>query len=416
MRDLALWLIFSGLTYSIVRRPWTGVPALAVVAYMHPQGYGEGPMQAFPAYLYVFLLTLTATLIRPPRPWREWPPMLLELARDPRLWLLIAFWAWTTWAAYQAPVSAFAWPRWWAFTKTLAGVGLGLLLIDDRRKFETLILAIALSFSLVALKGGYWALLHGAADRVYGPPGSAYYDNNLFAIANLMTLPLLFALGQRFVSPVFRATLGLLALAALVAALSSWSRGALLAGLALAGVMAWNGRFRLPALGGLALVSVLALGFMPGAWLARMTDIGDYARETSALSRLEIWRIGLENGLQRPWNGWGFDGWRVISDSLDWHSVYVELFVEQGGVGLALWLALVIGLLTVLWRPRKRFPGPSLRWARPYVRALQAGMAAYLVGGAFLGISYWEILYQFMILGILLERQRRALVPSSPAL
>ena len=408
MRDLALILIFSGLTYTILRRPWTGVPALAVAAYLHPQGYGEGPMQAFPAYLYLFVLTLVAVLIRPPRPWREWPPLLLDLAKDPRLWLLAAFWAWTTWAAWQAPVSAFAWPRWWDFTKILAGVGLGLLLIDDRRKFETLILVIALSFSLVALKGGYWALLHGATDRVYGPPGSAYYDNNLFAIANLMTLPLLFALGQRFPSPVFRVPLGLLALASVLAALSSWSRGAMLAGIALTGVMAWNSRFRLPALGGLALATGLALAFMPGAWLERMGGIDQYPQEQSALSRLEIWRIGIENGLNRPLSGWGFDGWRVISDSLDWHSTYVELFVEQGGVGLVLWLALVVGLWGLLWRPRKRFPAPAMRWARPYARSMQAGLAAYLVGGAFLGLSYWELFYQFVILGMVLARLRKA--------
>ena len=54
-----------------------------------------------------------------------------------------------------------------------------------------LIATIAASFALVTIKGGYWAVMTGFADRVYGPPNSQYYDNNLFAIAVIMNIPLL---------------------------------------------------------------------------------------------------------------------------------------------------------------------------------------------------------------------------------
>ncbi len=63
--------------------------------------------------------------------------------------------------------------------------------LSIRGKIVHLIVAVALGIAMVALKGGYWAVMTGFQDRVYGPPGSQIGGNNEFAVALAMAIPLL---------------------------------------------------------------------------------------------------------------------------------------------------------------------------------------------------------------------------------
>src|SRR4030065_2109996 len=57
MRDYALRVILVSLVLLALYRPWLGVLGLAVLGFMHPQGYGESFMKTFPAYLVLFAAT-----------------------------------------------------------------------------------------------------------------------------------------------------------------------------------------------------------------------------------------------------------------------------------------------------------------------------------------------------------------------
>ena len=192
MRDLALLIMLLTLAGLVWRTPWLGVLALAFLGYMHPQGYAEGFLQGAPLFAAFFALTLSALAFRQQEPWGRWFAGRLWLLQDWRVLVLIGFWLFTALTSSMALAPAAAWPKWIEFTKVVAAVGLMLLLIDDRRKLDALLLVIALAIGLVAVKGGYWALIHGAQERVYGSPSGHFYDNNAFAVANLMALPLLF--------------------------------------------------------------------------------------------------------------------------------------------------------------------------------------------------------------------------------
>lgn len=403
MSDTIIVLLLLACAWLAWQRPWVGVIGLMVIGVMHPQGYGTGGIANFPAYLAVFVVVALATAWQHLRA-RAWP----RAVWDWRLPLLAALCAWFLVTTYMSHTPEVSGPRLLEVLKILPPLLLLLLLIDSADKLRWLLLAIALALGAVVLKGGYWALMTGLQDRVYGPPGSPYHDNNAFAVATVMAIPLLVLWYRQAAGWGLRLIIGLMAALCVIAALSSWSRGGLLSlGVTTLLLLGWGRRrwVTLPvALAGAALAYLL----LPEAWLERMQTLGEAGTDGSAQSRIEIWRIGWDYAVQHPWFGAGFDGWIFFTPTTaeyrDWHSAYVEMAAEHGLVGLGLWLILLYGSALSLgwlaWRQRRH--GPS--WVSDSAVALLTALLAYGVGSAFLGIAYWELLYLLMVCAMLLHR------------
>lgn len=427
MRDLALLLILVGLGALAWWRPWLGVLGLVFLGGTAPQAYAQGFMAQFPVFMTLFVVTALAAL-------RDWlrglsrPSLSLawlrglappHLAFDWRIALLLALWVWFYVTTTQALNPWAAWPKLWEVFKLLPPLLLVWWLIDSREKLLLFNLMIALAVAMVVLKGGYWAIMTGFQDRVYGPPGSQYGDNNEFAVATAMTIPLL-VLWYREVPnrPLRLALAGLIALC-FVSALSSWSRGGLLSLGVVAVLLVWHSRRKWLALPLLVLGVGLMFVNLPEAWFARMGALGAGEFDASAQSRLEVWKVGWGYALERPWFGGGFQGWIYLSlptgGHLDWHSAYVEMATEHGLVGLGLWLALLGGSLVALtgliWRGRRQ----GQPWLENHAAMLRASLAAYMVGAAFLGIAYWQMPYLIVLSAVLASRFARGEV-STPRL
>lgn len=416
MRDLALLLILLGLGALAWWRPWLGVLGMAFLGGMVPQAYSQGFMAQFPVFMALFVVTALAAL----RDWARglsrpslsfsWlrglaPP---HLSFDWRMALLLALWAWFYVTTTQALNPWAAWPKLWEVFKLLPPLLLAWWLIDSREKLLALNIAMALAVAMVVLKGGYWAVMTGFQDRVYGPPGSQYGDNNEFAVLTAMSIPLL-VLWYREISHrgARMALAGLIALS-FVSALSSWSRGGLLSLGVVTLLLIWHSRRKWLALPLLALGVGLMFVNLPDAWFARMGALGAGEFDASAQSRLAVWKLGWAHALERPWFGGGFQGWIYLSlptgGHLDWHSAYIEIAAEHGLLGLGLWLLLLLGSMAALTRLIWHGRGWKLPWLEPHAAMLRASLAAYLVGSAFLGIAYWNLLYLFIVSTTLLER------------
>ncbi len=399
MRDLAVLLILSSCVWISWHRPWLGVLALSVVGYLAPQGYAMDSMKSFPAFLVVFLGLLAGTS----RAW--WRGEIRpRLPQDWSLWLILVLWGWFVFTTYQAMAPFAAWPRLYEVSKSLVPLLFTLLLIDHRNKLYFLIMTIALAFALVTLKGAYWTLMNGFADRVYGPPGSHFHDNNLFAIAVIMTLPMLYLCWHEARQRALRHLFLLLMLLSVVAALSSWSRGALIALAVTLALLAMDAMKKRAVLL-LVVLGILTAGLLlPEQWFTRMGTTVSYQGDASAENRLQVWKAGYYAASVRPVAGGGFEGWRFTNQSnLDWHNSYVEMLAEHGSVGLLLWLALLVGALYRLGRMiRSCAVIPHLRWARDYGSALRTALVAYACGSLFIGISYWDLYFHLIVLAIVL--------------
>ena len=161
------------------------------------------------------------------------------------------------------PCPRAAWPKLIEVSKIYLPFILTLMLIDTREKLYYLIITIAGSIGLIAVKGGIWAIMTGFTNRVYGPPKTQFYGNNEFAIAVLMTIPLLILWRRETRSRWIN--YGLVAAIPLcfAAALSSWSRGALLTIAVLAAVLIWESKRKYLAIPLMMLGIYLAVGQLP---------------------------------------------------------------------------------------------------------------------------------------------------------
>lgn len=401
MRDIAIVTMLLSFAILALYRPWLGVLGLAVFSYMHPQGYAQGFAKDIPVFLILFGIASLSTLAHYIR---TRPPYILPF--DWRLFCLTGLWLWFAVSSYFAIFPSGALEKYADVLKILPPLLLTLSLIDGREKLRYLIIAIVASILLVAVKGGYWAVMTGFHDRVYGPPGSQYADNNEFAIAVAMAIPLLFVWLRESQDKLLRMVILGGILLCYGSVLSSWSRGGMLALAVVTLMLLWHSKKKLLAI---PLIALLLAGFfvqLPGNWFDRMETLTAVEQDGSAQSRLAAWRIGLEFVLNHPVTGGGFDAWPALTLStgrpIDWHSAYVEMAAEHGLVGLAIWSLLLIGTLGSLTRLGMTAARKGLAWAADYAAMLRASLLAYMVGGLTLGIAYWELPYHLVVIAIML--------------
>ncbi|MFZ1545725.1 MAG: putative O-glycosylation ligase, exosortase A system-associated, partial [Candidatus Nitrotoga sp.] len=365
MRDIAIVTMLLSFAILALYRPWLGVLGLAVFSYMHPQGYTQGFAKDIPVFLILFSIVSLSTIAHYIR---TRLPHIFPF--DWRLFCLIGLWLWFAVSSYFAIFPSGALEKYVDVLKILPPILLTLLLIDSREKIRYLIFTIVASILLVAVKGGFWAVMTGFHDRVYGPPGSQYADNNEFAIAVTMVIPLLFIWLRESQDKLLRLVILGGILLCYGSVLSSWSRGGMLALAVVTLMLLWHSKNKLLAI---PLLAILLAGFfvqLPGNWFERMETLTAVGQDASAQSRLAVWRIGFEFLQNRPVTGGGFNAWPALTLStggpLDWHSAYVEMATEHGLVGLAVWGILFIGTLGSLTRLGMNAARKGITWVTDY--------------------------------------------------
>jgi len=378
-----------------IRKPWLGVLALAVFSYLNPHAYAWGFVRGLPLFQILFIVVAINTFIT-----KDKQPI-------PNDWRVAAFymlWLYFLLTTTQAYIPYLAWDRLLLISKIYLPFIFTLLLINTREKLFYLIITIAGSIALIGFKGGIFAVATGFSYRVYGPPGTQFSENNAFAIALLICIPLLFLwyheakdkrikYGIMFVIPFCFAS-----------ALSSWSRGALLTLGVVTLALVWHSKRKYLAIPIIFAGLLFSPQFLPDAWFGRMHTLETYEEDASARGRLDTWADGWNHTLTRPFLGTGFEGWRHVTRK-DWHSSYVEMFSEHGFIAFGIWISMIIGtLFSLSTLPRKMIGIPEMKWVRNYCYMLRISLLAYMAGTAFLGLAYWDILYHLIFISVLVKK------------
>lgn len=289
-----------------------------------------------------------------------------------------------------------------------AVVALLVLVYKTSARLETLEIYLkALVWAGVALTlGGF---LHRTAGRLaFGRS----YDPNDLAYVLIAITPLTLALWRLSSGP--RAWLwGAVAAASVWITLLTQSRGGLLgllmAGSYLAAVGAWrtkfDGRMRIGrVVVGWVLLAIVAAGVwtvLPGdardRYATMLDPTADYNYTAQREGRVAVWKRGLDTLSHVPWGvGIGAYPMAEMSRSGYWrtaHNSLVELAVELGVVGLAIYLAMLVRVWRVLGRmlsPPVRgspLPRPDERW-QIYAQHLRASVIGLFVAGFFLSQAY----------------------------
>ena len=395
MRDYVVLIFLAGCIYAALKKPWLGVLSLAIFSYLNPHAYAWGFVRSLPVYYVLFLVVAFRTFTAKDKD---------SIPKDWRITVFILLWIYFAITSTQAYFPDIAWQRFWFVTKIYLPFFFTLVLINTRFKLYCLVVTIAASIGIVAVKGGLFAILHGFSARVYGPPATQFEENNAFAVAMLICIPLLLIWQRETRNSLFKKGI-LLAIPIIYAAsLCSWSRGALITMTVLTLMLILNSKHKLLAIPLVLVGAFLVKDYLPQEWFGRMHTLETYQEDSSAMSRIQAWTDGWNHTLEHPFVGAGFDGWREVTQR-DWHSSYVEMFSEHGFIAFGLWLSLIVGtLISMTTLPKKTFQVEGMEWVANYCFMLRASLICYMVGTAFLGLSYWDLLYHLIFIAVLVKK------------
>ncbi len=413
IRDLTIIIIVVALAAWSLRRPWIGVMNWTWLSIMNPHRYAWGATFYLPLAAVAGLATLAGLLFSKEK---QWP------FKAPPVWWLLVFCIWMTlsWILGRDPIlDHFLWDK---SAKIFLMTFVALSLLSTKQHIVVFTAVNAGSIALLAAKGGAFTILTGGSHRVWGPPGSFIEGNNEFALATIMIIPMLHFLQLQLKEPWQRHGMSVLMVLSAVAAIGSYSRGALIA-IGAMSILFWWRSSRKGLIGAVILIGVIAmLPLMPDTWWNRMETIQTYDVDASAMGRLNAWAVAigvakdnfLGAGMSYLYPDY-FVAYGIIEDKArEAHSIYFQILGNHGFVGLGIFLGIWISTYRLAGRLR-RIPrdDPETRWVSDLGGMLQVSLVAYATGGAFLSLAYFDLPYNFMVLTVLANAWMRQVQSSN---
>ena len=415
MRDILIALLIFGSAPVALFRPDLGIVSYIWIGLMNPHRLSWRLMYA-PVGVVVAAGTLLGVVIR---------GEIRSIPMKSTTVLLILWFIYTTLTTTTALYHEGAWKEWDRFSKIIFMCFVAMMLLQNRKRLERYIWVAMASIAFFSVKGGLFSILTRGQYRVWGPMGSFIEGNNELALAELMILPLMLYFQKQVTKPWQRWAYWIAFVLTIFSIIFSYSRGAFVGLAGVAFVLMARSRYRFQAFVLVAVLGGLMFAFTPQEWKDRMFSIGHYQEDQSAMGRINAWHFAVNVAKTHLFGG-GFktftkDLFAVYApnptDVHDAHSIYFEVIGEQGFPGLAIFLGI---LGTSLWRMERlrrwRQRDPSQRWVRDLAEMLQFGLLGYMLGGAFLGLAYFDLPYYLIISGILLEfiAQREAVTVPVP--
>lgn len=404
MRDYLIFAIVFGSIPFALKRPVIGLLIYVWISLMNPHRLAFGSAYDFPFAATIAGATLIGLLLTT-------EPKRLRFSSA--MIALVLFLAWMTLTCLTAFSTSLAWLGWSNVVKTVVMALLAMVIINTEKDIKALALVMALSLGFYGLKGGLFTLISGGGARVVGPVGTYISDNNTLALGMIVALPLLWYFQSIATSKWIRFSFIAVTLLTLVAIIGSYSRGALLGGIAMLFFLWLKSRQKLMSSMAILVVVLIALNFMPEQWFDRMNTIDDFQNDASAMGRINGWQFAINVALDNFMGG-GFNSFTqemfyvyapVPTDFHVAHSIYFQVLGDHGFVGLALFLLLMF----LAWRTGSRVKkhckeSPELKWAADLAMMCQVSLVGYAVAGAFLSMPYYDFFYYVVALLVLLEK------------
>jgi probable O-glycosylation ligase (exosortase A-associated) len=419
LRDLAFIGFLIALFGFGLKRPFLFVLGYVYIDIVSPQRLTYMLLNSVPISLIAVALAVGAWLLTDDkRDTRVAPRQLLML-------ILLVYCGITTMNA-DFPVQAL--DKWDWVWKALAFAIFLPLTLRTRLRIEALLLFMILSAASIIIVGGIKTLVSGGG---YGElnlmvsNNSGLYEGSIISTVAVSIIPLIlwFTRHGTVFKPDWKVKLFCFALvfACLLIPVGTAARTGLVCIGLVALLMLRDAKRRFTYLAIIGAAGLIAVPLLPQSFVDRMHTIQTYQGDSSASTRLAVWRWTIDYAKTHPFGG-GFEAYRQNHIRFDtvkvqgsasnatvertaeydqaraYHSAYFEMLGEQGYPGLVLWLIInLIGVIRMeVLRHRYRKPKPGEEWAAPLASALQAAHLVYLLGAAFVGIAFQPFVYMLI--------------------
>jgi probable O-glycosylation ligase (exosortase A-associated) len=402
MRDYLLLLILSAAIPVGLFRPYYGVLVYAWISYMYPHELTWGFARTLPAAKLAALATAAGIVLT--------GSVNLKPLRQRENVLMILLWGIFTFSSFFAINSSLAWSKWNEVSKLIVMALLTAMLLTDEKRIRYFFLLIAFSLGFYGLKGGLFGVATGGQFIVWGPGTSVLAGNNAMGLALNMTLPFLWYLGHQE-KRLLKILLYSMFVFTIPAVMFTYSRASGIIALPIVLVtLVLKGRKRFLITCAMLLTALLAYPFIPQRWWNRQRTVLTYESDTSAMSRIDNWKVVWRMANDRPLTGGGFlfhtdktiekygpEFIRTYGKSWDTHNIFVAILGAHGFPGLLVF-TLMIGFCFLSCRRLRRAvrKRPDLEWVGNYCRIVEVSFLALLINGMFVNMEYFDLLYHLV--------------------
>ena len=414
MRDYVLTAFIFAIIPVCLIQPWLGIIAWFWLGIMNPHRQTWDFAFTMPFAMLIGGATLIGLLFardRRPIPWnRELVLMVILMV----YFTLTTFFAW-------APSAA--WVQWEKVFKIVLMTLVATMLIYGQHRIRTLMWTIVISIGFYGVKGFFFVLRSGGAERVQGPDGTFLEGNTFVGLAFNMVVPLMILMVRNEKNPWVKRLLYTMAILTIVSTIFTYSRGAYVGLVVMLPLIFLTAQKKVIAACILIPAALLAPVIIPDAVFQRADKIENYQEDRSANQRFQSWTVAWNLAKDYPLTGAGFefeyspdeDKWlSYASEKYSWalqrssaaHSIYFQMLGQHGYVALLLFLAMLIGCLLSLNRTKKRaMANADTIWVAGYANGLQVGLIGYMVSGAFLSSAYFDLAWLFFALTAICARE-----------
>ncbi|MBK9384482.1 MAG: putative O-glycosylation ligase, exosortase A system-associated [Planctomycetes bacterium] len=365
MRDAILTLIVVLLLPACFFRPYVGLLTFTWLAYMRAQDLCWGFARTMRFSFFVSLALIVGFLVN-----ERGKALFL---RDLRCWIIVALTALSAVSIYFSYTGFDQWVTnyYIEYVKVIFIALITTTLLDTRNKLRWFCWTIALSLGFYGIKTGIFGVLTGGQARVMQGPGGMLEDNNDFALALVMSIPIMFYLGFSEGSARVRSFTYMGVALTMFTVVLTHSRGGFLSMVGVLGMMVWRSKRRMQGLAVGVAVALVGLAVVPQSFVDRLATLEKPTEEASAAGRIEAWGIALQVVEQHPWFGVGMRNFELAYARMDIskhvgashgsrtivvHNSYLQVWAEQGSIAFALYLLLLISTFWMLGSVRREAP------------------------------------------------------------
>lgn len=415
MRDLVVFAIFVFILPSCFLRPWVGVCAFTFLAYNRTQDLTWGFARGLPISQFIAIAMIFGWLFVELRPIPFNRKRVLAMTG-----LLLV-------VTGSMLVNKFSWSlqgnRYTDLVKVVVvSLVTGALLVN-RDRLRQIIAVMSIGLGFYGLKNG---LLFFLGSRSITGPGGMLKDNNDFALAMVMNMPLLYYLasdmkGLPYGKHIFR-FMRAAAFLTPVTIISTSSRGAFLSLSVGALLVAWKTKWKVPAIATLFVLGLIGLAVAPQEYKDRISSIFKSAEEQdeSVQGRFTSWKVAGNIIKAKPLTGIGFN--RMVKEYNNYtkgikneqgteehfarvtHNSYLQIWAESGTIAYGLFMFMIVGSILAMEGTRRKAKRNGQEWAVRYADAIQVSMTSFMIGATFLNRAHFDFLYQLVIVGACLPK------------
>ena len=427
MRELALLLTYTSFFALGAISPFVLVLGYVWVDNFVPQEVSYGLLRGLPVSQVVAIGAIGAYMLldrrSPPRP-------------DAIMGLTVLMAVWITLTNYWAVSPSDAWNKWdWAFKNVLLSAFMPFF-IRSRVQIEAFIQvyigAALIHIMPVGIKSALSGGSYGVQLGILSGSNSGLAESSTLAAVAIMFIPVMLCLRKHSIlmpaklrTPLYT---GLIVVCC-VAAVGTYARTAMIAFLVVGAGMWIRSRRKIGFTVLLGIAALVGSFFVSDAWVSRISTIKDPTQESSANTRILVWKWTLDFVQEHPFGG-GFSSY-VVNRLLDvsehgtvlsvqfgraFHSIYFEMLGEHGWLGLGLFLVIAAtSLLTLRSVMRRTRKVPGLEWCRDLAAAVQTATLVLLACGAFVGIGFQPMYWYLFALAASLSQYVRRVTAAQPA-